>query len=168
MKGLLTKEFYMLITSSMVLFIPVFILLGLLTKNSFFLTYIGVLFAMMPISLMTFDETSHWESYVLGLPFDRRRIVSSKYIMTLILTVGAAAIMLLMSYVFNKMGAVSYDEALPVAALHHLSGAALSAEFQARNGKGTHGDACCGRPADSRIHRAQHIESDDRKPDRQA
>lgn len=114
MKGLLTKEFYMLITSSMVLFIPVFILLGLLTKNSFFLTYIGVLFALMPISLMTFDETSHWERYVLGLPFDRRRIVSSKYLMTLILTAGAAAIMLLMSYAFNKTGAISYDEALPV------------------------------------------------------
>lgn len=113
MKGLLTKDFYMLLTSPTGLCIPLFILLGVLLKNPFFLTYIGVMFAMTPISLMTMDETSHWERYAFGLPFNRRMIVSSKYIMTLLLTVLGAAVMLLMSLLIVKTGAMTFDEALP-------------------------------------------------------
>ena len=113
MKGLLTKETYMLLTSPTVLFIPLFILLGILLKNPFFLTYIGVMFAMLPISLMTMDETSHWESYALGMPVSRRMIVSAKYIMTLLLTVLGAAVMLLMSLLIVKTGAMTFDESMP-------------------------------------------------------
>ena len=113
MKGLLTKDFYMLLTSPTGLYIPLFILLGVLLKNPFFLTYIGVIFAMTPISLMTMDENSHWERYAFGLPFNRRMIVSSKYIMTLLLTVFGAAVMLLMSLLIVKTGAMTFDEALP-------------------------------------------------------
>ena len=116
MKGLLTKDFYMLLTSPTGLYIPLFILLGVLLKNPFFLTYIGVMFAMTPISLMTMDETSHWERYAFGLPFNRRMIVSSKYIMTLLLTVFGAAVMLLMSLLIVKTGAMTFGEAMPVLA----------------------------------------------------
>ena len=125
MKGLLTKEIYLACTSAVFLYVPVFIVLGLILKNPFFLTYIGVFFAVMPISLMSFDETSRWDRYVLGMPFSRRTIVTAKYAVTLILAAFACVIMLLMSLVLAGGGRMSLEASLPVMA----SSVALSLIF---------------------------------------
>lgn len=58
------------------------------------LFYPALLMGMLPISLMTQDETDHWEQFAGTLPFSRAQLVSSKFCITLLLGAFSTALML--------------------------------------------------------------------------
>ena len=91
MKGLLYKDFlmawkycrlYLLITI-------VFFALYLFVKDYwFFAMYPGILFAMVPVNLLAYDEYSQWKIYGQTLPISKTQLVSAKYLVGLVPIVG--------------------------------------------------------------------------------
>lgn len=62
----------------------------------------AVLFgALQVITSFTFDEMSKWDKYGLTLPVSRRKIIASKYVLSLLLTIGSALILTPLILLFN-------------------------------------------------------------------
>ena len=90
MKGLLLKDFYMLISYCRMVFIVILLLMvtaivGHLDSNLFILGYPNILAAMLPMTLFAYDEKEKWCIYSQTLPISKAQYVSAKYIMGLIL-----------------------------------------------------------------------------------
>lgn len=87
MKGLLLKDWYMVQKYfKMYLFIAVvFLAMSLIdTGNLFFVFYPCLLCGMLPVSLLGYDERSHWLQYSSTLPYRKSQIVSAKYLIGLL------------------------------------------------------------------------------------
>lgn len=88
MKGLLLKDFYMLMKYCRV---QLLIMLGFIcisawnSSESFFLFYPCILSGMLPITLLSYDERSKWDKYSCTLPYTRAQLVSAKYLIGLFL-----------------------------------------------------------------------------------
>lgn len=94
MKGLLIKEWYIIKTygKSMLLIMIVFAIVTFFSKGSLF-TFVPVFAATIPMTTLSIDERSKWNSFIDTLPFSRRKIVASKYISG-ILCVAVSALIL--------------------------------------------------------------------------
>lgn len=88
MKGLLLKDWYMMkkyMRSYLVLLI-VFMVISLGNSDSmFFVFYPSLLSAMIPTSLLAYDERSKWDAYSGTLPCTKAQIVSAKYVLGVLL-----------------------------------------------------------------------------------
>ena len=63
---------------------------------------LAVLFGSMQVmTSFTFDEMSKWDKYALTLPVSRRDIITSKYLLGLLLTVGGALLICPIILLFN-------------------------------------------------------------------
>ena len=121
MRGLLYKDFLVLRKSlwSMLVLVAVFCFIP--NDTSFF--NLGLFFvvytALLPVSLLAFDERSHWDRLAAMLPVTDRDIVRSKYAMGVLLALAAGLL-----YCAGRAlhGAFAPDEA--------LSGVALALIFQ--------------------------------------
>ncbi len=102
MKGLLYKDFKMLWnTRILVIYVPLVLFLSLVSVENFFLKMYPVLFAgVLPMSLQSYDEKSHFELYVQALPVTRASLVHSKYIVGVILVCGFAFLSAIVQAVF--------------------------------------------------------------------
>jgi len=92
MKGLILKDFINLKKQSKAIGVLVvfYLLLAIATKNiSMFGAIILILFAMMPITALSYDERANWDKYGLTMPVSRAEMVLSKYILGLILSLFA-------------------------------------------------------------------------------
>ncbi|MDD6052085.1 MAG: ABC-2 transporter permease [Clostridiales bacterium] len=86
MKGLLLKDFYMMLKycRSYVLMAVVFIAISYAdSENMFFVFYPCLLCGMIPASLLSYDERSHWLQYSGTLPYTKAQLVSAKYLIGL-------------------------------------------------------------------------------------
>ena len=94
MKGLLFKEVYSLLEMSnfkiTMLFCLVSLVLGATGVMPFMLIFIPIVMAILPRAVITFDENSKWQQFSLVLPYSRRDIVTSKYLITIIVCVGTS------------------------------------------------------------------------------
>ena len=101
MKGLLKKEWFVLWNKPIMILLPVmiFIMTGLSTKSMALILYLPLYAGILPVSLITTDETSRWERFALGMPYSRKEMVSAKYLMSILLvfigTLLTAVILLL-------------------------------------------------------------------------
>lgn len=87
MKGLLLKDWYMMKKYCKTYFViaAVFIVLSFIGDNNmFFVFYPCLLCGMIPISLLSYDERSHWLQYSCTMPYTKEQIVSSKYLIGLL------------------------------------------------------------------------------------
>lgn len=87
MKGLLLKDFYMMLKycRSYVLMAAIFIAISYAdSENMFFVFYPCLLCGMIPASLLSYDERSHWLQYSGTLPYTKAQLVSAKYLIGLI------------------------------------------------------------------------------------
>ena len=87
MKGLLIKDFYMVVKYCRnFLFMAVIFLAASIvnTDSSFFLFYPILLMGMIPVTLLSYDERSGWMTYSAALPYTRAQFVSAKYLIGLI------------------------------------------------------------------------------------
>ena len=63
--------------------------------ETFGATYALVLAFLLPISTITYDERCKWDRYAAMLPWTSRQIAGSKYILSMLSTAFAAAVILL-------------------------------------------------------------------------
>ncbi len=82
MKGLLLKDFYMIWKQAKIMLILViaYIIIGVISDNSFWTVFAVIFMAMLPITALGLDERSNWTNYAAMLPFSRQDIVISKYV----------------------------------------------------------------------------------------
>ena len=86
MKGLLLKDFYMMVKycRTYLLIGAVFIAVsfaGQDSQNMFFVFYPCLLCGMIPVNLLAYDERSRWTEYSGTLPYTRAQLVSAKYLL---------------------------------------------------------------------------------------
>ena len=106
MKALLYKDFRILWKSmkAMLLLIVIFCLIpnnSVMDMSLFFVVYTG----MLPMSLLAYDERSHWDRLALMLPVTPRDIVRSKYVTGWYLTLGAGVLYLIGRLFFDRLPA---------------------------------------------------------------
>ncbi|MGM9941662.1 MAG: ABC-2 transporter permease [Bulleidia sp.] len=88
MKGLLLKDWYMLKSycrTYLLIAVCFFCVAFYGDDNLMFLFYPCILCGMIPINLLAYDESSHWQSCFLTFPYTRNQYVSSKYLIGLII-----------------------------------------------------------------------------------
>ena len=95
MKGLLLKDFYMLIYYGKVflLLMLVFLVAGTaIEQNTVFLFFPCLFAGILPMTLQAYDERSGWCHFSGTLPYTRAQLVSVKYLFALLL--GGAVVLL--------------------------------------------------------------------------
>ncbi len=87
MKGLLLKEWYG-IKSYFRAFLLMYLIFAVVScmGNSFFLYYPCILSGMIALSLISYEEKEKWNVFAATLPYSRAQLVSSKYLVSLILS----------------------------------------------------------------------------------
>lgn len=131
MKGLLLKELYTLrkYGKTYLLLTAVFLGVSLFaSQNMFFLLYPSLLIGLLPQSFIGMDEKNRWEAYCGALPYSKSEIVSSKYVLTLILQlVMILATAILWSIKLSMAGGFSWGALFAVISALTLAGAATPA-----------------------------------------
>lgn len=114
MKGLLVKDFlgmrsYMLTCFAIMLVLLVFINLGgAQDAAGFTVGCCALLGGMMAPASFTYDNQSGWDKYVLSLPYTKKQVVLSKYLLGL-LTMGiSAAAGVLLNLLFAALGIAAF------------------------------------------------------------
>ena len=90
MLGLLQKDFYTIRRQGKIMiFILVFYLIfGIMNDSpSFFLGFLLIFSSMMPLTAMGYDERNQCDKLFLCMPISRRDLVSSRFLLGLILTI---------------------------------------------------------------------------------
>lgn len=104
MKGLILKDLLNLKKQSKIMFVLIifYFVFALTNKNgSMFSGMILILFAMFPITAMSYDERANWDKYALAMPVSRINIVLSKYILGFILSCIALIISLIAQIIID-------------------------------------------------------------------
>ena len=88
MKGLLLKDFYVL-KKELRAFLFIIVLFTAFSfvgeNNSFFMFYGLIMLPIVNISLISYDERSHWDSFLETTPISRSTAVTEKYLLNLLL-----------------------------------------------------------------------------------
>lgn len=90
MKGLLLKDFYVMKRElrAFLFIIVVFTAISFVGENnSFFMFYGIVMLPIVNISLISYDERSHWDRFLETTPISRSTAVSEKYLLNLLLLI---------------------------------------------------------------------------------
>lgn len=117
MKGLLTKDFYMLKKHGIVfLGISVlFFVMSITTVQSMYFSYYSIaMISIFPITILAYDEAYKWNKYEAILPISRAIAVCEKYMLLIILVFPAILIECL---IFRFAIGFSTDEILSLASL---------------------------------------------------
>lgn len=116
MKGLLLKDFYMMLKycRAYLLMVVVFVAVSLVNNDSLlFAFYPCMLCGMIPVSLLSYDERSKWLQYSATMPYTRTQIVSGKYLIGLCIQVAMLIVTAIAQAVrMNLNGAFSVEEYL--------------------------------------------------------
>ena len=105
MKGLLYKDLTTLIAAyktNILLVLVLYLFLTLAMDMTFMLYASMFIFAMYPLSCLTFDELSHWDVYARTLPVKKADILGSKYLLSL-MTMGTGLVFCLAATVVNDL-----------------------------------------------------------------
>lgn len=99
MKGLLIKDGFVLFRQMKIILLVIFLFTLIPNRSaaSFALLY-G---AMLPISVMGYDERAKWDKYAATMPYTPTQIVCSKYLVGLIVSSVIMALILLRSFVIS-------------------------------------------------------------------
>ena len=129
MKGLLLKDYYMAVRycRAYALIAAVFICVsGVGEGNAFMLIYPVVFCAMIPVTLIGYEERSRWTTYCETFPYSRAQIVSSKYILAVIIvaavTLLTAAVQAVSLIGSGGLKLVSYMNMLSMLVMIGLAG----------------------------------------------
>ncbi len=107
MRGLLLKDLINLKTygRSVILIVTVFTAFAFFSDDSSFTTtFISILFAIMAITSMSYDELAKWNIYALSMPISRKELVLEKYLLAFILVCLGVAISLIIAVIPVFMG----------------------------------------------------------------
>ncbi len=110
MKGLLLKDLYMIRKHfKMYLLIDaIFIAVAFFgDENMMFLVVPMMLASVIPITLLAYDERSHWTEYCGSLPYGRAQIVSAKYLIGLLMEAATALAVFAALLIKDRSGTVN-------------------------------------------------------------
>ncbi len=96
MKGLVTKDIFMIAKYFKLYFLMdvIFIAVAFFSPDSSSFLMIPVLLSgIIPITLLAYDERSHWTEYSGALPYSKAQIVSAKYLIGLLLLAVMCAVL---------------------------------------------------------------------------
>ncbi len=88
MKGLLIKDFYMMLRYCRTFFIIAIVFeaaAAFLGDGMFLVAYPFIICSVIPMNLLSYDEKSRWTLYSCTMPYSRGQLVSVKYIYALIM-----------------------------------------------------------------------------------
>ncbi|MBR2028042.1 MAG: ABC-2 transporter permease [Oscillospiraceae bacterium] len=94
MKGLVLKDLLALksIIKTIILIIGIFMFSGIVSGNTFLVTYAAVYAAIMPLNLMAYDESCRFNRFAQILPITNTQIVLARYISGFVICIAAAAV----------------------------------------------------------------------------
>ena len=125
MKGLLLKDWYLTLK-----YLRMLILISLLfaamsvfsPENGFFRIYPAVMFAMIPVSLYSYDDREKWTVYAQAFPVSRAQYVTGKYLFG---ALGMAALVALLTVLYLISGAEGFVGAVTLSLVLGLGSASL-------------------------------------------
>lgn len=111
MKGLLLKELFMLRKSwfTIAILVVTFSIVGIFSGETGMLLIVPLFMSVWSVSFMNMDEISKWQQYSIALPYGRRKIVSSKYLMILILNAFSIVFVVLSYLISIALGKVEFS-----------------------------------------------------------
>jgi len=94
MKGLVLKDLLALksIMKTIILIIGIFMFSGIISGNTFLVTYAAVYAAIMPLNLMAYDESCRFNRFAQILPVSDVQLVLARYISGFVICIAAAAV----------------------------------------------------------------------------
>lgn len=98
MKGLLLKDWYLICRHcrTYLMILVVFLGIGLFSPESIFFLYYPVLMAgSIPVTLLSYDSMSRWESYSRTFPYSEGQLVAAKYLISLFAVLATALVTVL-------------------------------------------------------------------------
>lgn len=101
MKALVQKDFYV-IWKQMRIFVLVLVLLSVV-NSAFNTVFLVVWCSMLPYTAMAYDERSHWNQMASMMPYSRRDIVLSKYVLGWLCAGAAGAVVLAVQAVIRVL-----------------------------------------------------------------
>lgn len=118
MRALVLKDFYVL-WKQMRMFLLIMVLLSVV-GGIFNSVFVVVWCAMLPYTAMAYDERSHWDQLAAMMPYSKRDIVLSKYVLGWLCMAAA----MVLSLVFQTAASVVTHEppTLPALAMSFLGG----------------------------------------------
>ena len=125
MKGLLLKDWYLTTKymRALILISLAFAVMSVLSpENGFFRIYPAVMFAMIPVSLYSYDDREKWTVYAQAFPVSRAQYVTGKYLFGAICT---AALVALLAVLHLVTGAEGVDGAVTLSLFLALVSASL-------------------------------------------
>lgn len=130
MKGLLVKDFLLMIKSKKVILFMLFIgIIGGINDISFATGYILMVLAILSLSTISYDEANHGLKTLFTLPISKSDYVKEKYLFSLIIT-GIGFVFVTILSCFSKSG---FMETLIILSTALLL-LALSLPFQLKEG----------------------------------
>ena len=130
MKGLLVKDFLLMIKSKKVILFMLFIgIIGGINDISFATGYILMVLAILSLSTISYDEANHGLKTLFTLPISKSDYVKEKYLFSLIIT-GIGFVFVTILGCFSKSG---FMETLIILSTALLL-LALSLPFQLKEG----------------------------------
>jgi hypothetical protein len=99
MKGLILKDLYVVIKQMKVLLLIVVLFTILL--GSTFGVFLLLYCAMLPITTIAYDERAKWDKYAATMPYSRRDVVLSKYLLGLACMVVALILVFIGTLVYG-------------------------------------------------------------------
>lgn len=111
MKALVLKDFYVL-WKQMRMFLLIMVLLSVV-GGIFNSVFVVVWCAMLPYTAMAYDERSHWDQLAAMMPYSKRDIVLSKYVLGWLCMAAA----MVLSLVFQTAASVVTHESPTLSAL---------------------------------------------------
>lgn len=131
MKGLLVKDFLLMIKSKKVILFMLFIgIIGGINDISFATGYILMVLAILSLSTISYDEANHGLKTLFTLPISKSDYVKEKYLFSLIIT-GIGFVFVTILGCFSKSG---FMETLIILSTALLLLLALSLPFQLKEG----------------------------------
>ncbi len=105
MLGLILKDLYT-VKKSLIYTVVIIAVFGVVySGSSAAFSVAGVMASMMVVSIVSttisYDEFYHWDRYAAALPIARRRIITAKYLLVLIMIVSATLMALAMGWFFG-------------------------------------------------------------------
>ena len=97
MKGLLLKDWYQVRTSMKTLYLAVAVVLIVWMFSSsssyvFPVSYTAIFLGILPVNLLTYDQSSGWVEYGRTLPVSKKTLVAEKYLVGLLCTAAAVVV----------------------------------------------------------------------------
>lgn len=111
MKGLLEKDLRLTLSrkQSILIFIVASLFVAFTMEGSFVVSYLTMLFTVIAISTLSYDEYDNGFAFLMTLPFSRKTYVREKYIFTLLAEITAWIVSVILYYSVNMIKGVRLD-----------------------------------------------------------